>query len=355
MFWLLHPTPPFSIVQHPQIRYPGEGINAEYNASDKRKWHVQCRSCSKWAPLEWETHIDQKTGAVSCPYCRKPQDLKEIVLAGKWIPTGKGKYPGWYISGLMSPTVRIQSILDDLNSPDDNKKRAAWRMDLGLPYEDKASGLNADEIKACAVNIGNRRTGWMMTVDPGGVFDVAIWDRPYHGNANKITLVWSGSVSGWAELEQLERESRVECGLIDNGPELDGARNWVMRRQGRWTRVSYSLSGETGPRWKPSPDQAHLVLANRTLMLDFVASNVRNRTLAIAAQHAEPSSRYSQHLQAGKRIIERGKDGLLKVVWREGSTPDHQAHATAYALIGVELFSLVNRGVRVEGVPTYEA
>jgi phage terminase large subunit GpA-like protein len=69
---------------------PDFGIDARWQLSDQRRWHVACPHCSKRAVLDWDTHIHKQPAhgqtTLSCPKCKKAFERWPAVLAGWWEP-----------------------------------------------------------------------------------------------------------------------------------------------------------------------------------------------------------------------------------------------------------------------------
>ena len=83
-------------------------IEAKFEESDQRRWHIDCPKCGKsqvleWAQIKWPK--DDPAGAYyECPHCEfkmTDQDRVNAILAGRWV----AEYPerqvrGYHLSGL---------------------------------------------------------------------------------------------------------------------------------------------------------------------------------------------------------------------------------------------------------------
>lgn len=324
----------------------GSGINKEVMAGTQSYWHITCDACGHDAALLYQTHVDEAAGIVRCPGCKRPIDR---LKPGHWVAHNPdGEYPSYFINGLMSPIFNLAQVIKDLHSPDPTVRRAATIMDLGIPYEDSETGLNAAEVALCNSNQNSSvyAPGGFMAVDPGGLFDVQIFRKPEPGQP--MTCIWVGAVRGWAELADLERQSGVQFGCIDHAPELDATLSWCDARAGRWKRVNYRLQGTGGPRYKFTRDR-HMIDSNRTLMCEWFVTNIRAKGKYSPGPKAppgivyprdmalDPDSRLVSHLTALQRVLEPNDDGSFTVRWdHDANRPDHQFHCGIFALICFE-------------------
>ena len=337
--------------------HPEFAIHQKYIEGTQLKWYVPCQRCGHDEALDFDLQV-KEDGRVECLGCGK--EFNQI-WPGRWVAQNpSAKYPSYHIHTLMTALcdkVRRIEIFKHLNGDDPLEKEAAWQFDLGLPYADKTTGLAFDDIKAAAHDRSNRpfAPGGMMTVDPGGRFDVQIFAKPQGASVRQV--VWVGTVSGWDELEKLEEESQVKYGIIDALPELDSARTWCRRRRGRWKRVVYTIKQETKIRWQISRDEVDLINGNRTALADWLVAQIRNKNIVYPAIHAKAKlSRLVKHLLAPKRRIDRNeKTGDIKVHWVEDAgKADHQFHCSIYGLIGWQHFyERANQGGSKRGSGSY--
>ncbi len=278
---------------------PDYGIHKRYKEGDMRRMHVTCAYCSDEQPLDYQTHIDRKRRILICPACDKPL----MIARSRWIPTNpKGKHHSYHIHRLMSRVLDVGKLCDDLASEDWRTVSAATRMDLGLPYEDKDSGLSDSDLQqACGDDTWAKYApGGFIAVDPGGVFDVQIWTKREVGVEPKC--IWVGHVSGWVELAHLVEE----------------------------------------PDWKYDDKDALLLQANRTAAIDTMVLKIRKGMMKFPRRVVtDRQGRWCMHMKSPHRVTEYNDAGKAKTRWdHEETRPDHQFHVSVYASIYLEASGL---------------
>lgn len=134
-------------------------IEAEYEQSDQREYHVPCPDCGEYQPLHW-TRPDGNYGLVhspttgrvwyACAHCGAMIDehhKTQMLAAGRWIP----KFPdrkirGYRLSGLYSPLglgftwQEIWQKWQDAHKDTSNLKRFV-NTTLGELWEEQGDGL----------------------------------------------------------------------------------------------------------------------------------------------------------------------------------------------------------------------
>ncbi len=123
-------------------------IESEYEASDKRRWHVRCPHCNDELVFEFGgLHFDRDHPFKSyyvCPHCGgviDERDRGRILRAGRWVATapGIGRKPGFHLDAMSSPFVPWAKVAERYVTAADNpdKLRSFFNLTLGLPYEVK--------------------------------------------------------------------------------------------------------------------------------------------------------------------------------------------------------------------------
>ena len=123
-------------------------IEAEFEASDKRRWHVRCAQCAGELVFEFGPyfHFDKMWPFkyYACPHCGaviEEAERARMLRAGRWIATAPdvGKKPGFHLDALSSPFVPWSKIAERYVAAADNptKLKAFYNLTLGLPFEFK--------------------------------------------------------------------------------------------------------------------------------------------------------------------------------------------------------------------------
>jgi phage terminase large subunit GpA-like protein len=153
------------MVSTPTIK-GSSAIEAAFEASDKRKWHVCCPHCEGELVFTFgpHFHFEQKwphKAYYSCPTCGgviEERDRGLMVRAGRWVATAPapGRKPGYHFDALSSPFVPWDKVAERYveAAGDPQKLKAFYTLTLGLPFEMKGDApgveilmLRREELK----------------------------------------------------------------------------------------------------------------------------------------------------------------------------------------------------------------
>ena len=146
------------------ISSPGEKdacrISDEYNASDRRRYHVPCPECGHMQPLVWKNLIFDKALTFARYACREcgveidEHNKTRMLAAGQWV----AEFPerkltrGYHINGLYAPIGLGLSWLElardwvDAQS-DPVKLKRFINTALGEPWENQSRKVNAHALE----------------------------------------------------------------------------------------------------------------------------------------------------------------------------------------------------------------
>lgn len=148
-------------------------INTQYEASDKRKYHVPCPECGHQHELIWENikfeweKIDGKslpnpeTAHIECPVCEHHFTEGERVRAikhGEWIITNPySDTAGFHVSRLYSPMSSIRSVVEDFKSAYQTFSLSTfYNTVLGIPFDDLNEDIEVSKLEGLKTDIGIR-------------------------------------------------------------------------------------------------------------------------------------------------------------------------------------------------------
>ena len=166
-------------------------IEKAYKAGDQRQWHVPCPHCHNPQVLHWRLEDDQAPGGIvwkaghpetaqyQCQFCLKliaEHHKTWMNNNGVWIPSVTGVDPkirSYYWPSLYSPYGWPGSSWTELakkweaGHKDPTKLKAFFNLELGLPYEDKASRSAEPHvlIERCEVFPDPRADGTTVVAD----------------------------------------------------------------------------------------------------------------------------------------------------------------------------------------------
>jgi phage terminase large subunit GpA-like protein len=256
-------------------------IESEYNASDRRKWHVPCVHCSKHFVMEWRHVVweDSKpeTAHIVCPSCNEviqDADRVKMVKAGEWRATAefKGK-AGFWINGLNSifpPRPGYKSRLHQgvatflaakrggretlkewvntflAETFDDEAGETIQAGDLVAKLEPKPEALpNEIKVVTCAADIQQDRieaevVGWDENWESYG-----LQFRIFNGST-AIDAVWN-EFDEWLLRWEMRRDDGLKMTLnataVDSGYNTSAVYRWCA---GKLARRIFPIKGQSG-------------------------------------------------------------------------------------------------------------
>jgi phage terminase large subunit GpA-like protein len=190
-------------------------IEAAFEASDKRRWHVRCPHCQGEFVFAFDTNFHFAPtwpfkAYYSCSSCGgviEEQDRSRMVRAGRWIATAPapGRKPGFHFDALSSPFVPWDKVAERYvdAAGDPQKLKAFYTLTLGLPFEMKGDAVSIDIL--------------MLRREEGL--------KRGHIPAQGVILVASADVQGkgiWFEVLAVARTREtwvVDAGFIDGSTE----------------------------------------------------------------------------------------------------------------------------------------
>jgi phage terminase large subunit GpA-like protein len=133
------------------------GIDAEYKASDQRRFFVACLECGDEQPLEWKhvkwTLDDGSDAKYCCSECGALLDETQrdrMVAAGEWRATAPFRgVAGFHVNELYSPWRSFADVVTEfLEAKDEPEKLRVWvNTSLGEAWKPTRPGVSANELE----------------------------------------------------------------------------------------------------------------------------------------------------------------------------------------------------------------
>lgn len=332
-------------------RYPETGIDALWQASDRRRYHLKCACCGEWQPLAFPDNL-REDGTTICRACHEPLNR---LAAGEWVAERPGAdVHGYHVTKLLSPRADLAIVAAlgyrimrrDVTSP--SAIQEFWNQDLGLAHAPEGGQLSRTEIEACAADYSLNEwapRGCYMGVDVGGKLHVRI---DAVGPNSKSRAAYIGTVPAFEDLDPLMRRYDVSRCVVDAAPEGHEARKFARRWPGRVYLCSYP-NASTWAHQEPAVWNAEegTVSAHRTLTLDATFARIHERRIEYPREVLDIPE-FAEQLMAPVRVIEDDSRGNPVARYVEGGRADHFAHAENYAALAM------SAPVRYEGLVVYE-
>jgi phage terminase large subunit GpA-like protein len=134
-------------------------IEAAFNQSDQRRYHVPCPHCDHLHTLSWRNVVfdpeHPRQAQMVCPSCGSmiaDQDKPQMLARGKWIATAPHTgVAGFHLNELYSPWRRFGDVVADFVAAKDfPEKLKTWvNTSLGEVWEDReGDAVDADSLMA---------------------------------------------------------------------------------------------------------------------------------------------------------------------------------------------------------------
>lgn len=145
-------------------------INKEYEASDKRKFHIACPKCGhshemiwesvkfKWKTIEGKQVPNPESAKYHCPECDhafSEGDRARAVKHGQWVITNPdSNIAGFHINRLYSPMSTIKAIVEDFSAAYQKFSVSTfYNTVLGIPFDELNEDVELSKIEALKTDI----------------------------------------------------------------------------------------------------------------------------------------------------------------------------------------------------------
>ena len=350
------------VFSHPSV--PNNGVDVEWNLSDKKEWFIQCPHCKKRQHLTWDI-VDSRKMSVNIEkrqfICKKcGEELSDDDRRdGKWVKKTLQpmKWSGYHVSLLMSTRHTAGDIVDKYNDILDGKQTMDYFYNkvLGLPYAGGGNSVTKDMILGRVTSEKNLYQGRMVI----GV-DTGVKLRYVYGN--KQGLLGYGECDDYMpdDVNHLALNETLEYFLkkfdnsimvIDQGGDIIGSRKLRQKYPGRVFLCHYARDRKTMQlmRWGEG-DESGNVNVDRNRMMQFVIHEFREKRLKLYRGTENDWYNYWLHWSHIYRTVEENTLGTKDYKWHR-SDRDDWVHATIYWRVGIDRFGSTGFIVKNETTP----
>lgn len=342
------------------------GIDALFQESDQKQWHIVCPSCSEPQVLDFFKNVvevkkdgegrildyrlrDPTLGAgggndYTC-LCYSCGSRLERLERGRhrayWQSTGtENRRSGYQISQIFSPRVMIRELWDRLNRAKDDpgKLQVFYNSNLGLPSTPSGSSITEAMLEKCKDKY-HMPTHWrpgegMVTagIDVGSVFYVRISDVE---GGIKRRCMFAGTLTGWDTLTDTLKRYGVRIAVIDASPETHSTIEW-QKSYAPFTiwRVGHNVA-DTNVKEPSFDHEVGLIQISRTVFYDMAFTDWRR------GNHFLPSDwrsieGYLEQMTRNTRFLDYDARGAPVYRWTD-SKPDHHWSADAFDCLAGEI------------------
>ena len=339
--------------------FEGFGIDAGFKASDQHEYLIRCESCNHHNIPEFNpdhlaipglssdlndlTEIDPDIAArldldkayVRCTKCGSKLDLHNPALRS-WVPRHPGRrFRGYRVSPFCTPRLTIPYMIDQLlQYKQKDALRRFYNTVLGEPYNDSNARITEESIRAVMdserkIDVGEAPV--FIGIDAGITCHIVLI---HVGGAKPVAFEWKQVLADNLvnEVETILETYNVIAGVMDRNPYTPLANEIRDLSMGRIIPTEYASSAIAASLTlvKDELDNISHIRANRTHMIDAVATIIKKRKIAFVGYQSQ------DHL-----IIQQLRD-MVRVekeddtaVWQKLTGNDHYFHALGYALFSL--------------------
>ena len=318
----------------------GLGINAEFELSDQKYWHVPCEHCGHEHVLDWYKHFvrENEDGSFEPrdpvgfnPICEECGLAFHRLSPGRWVKHNpSARASGYAISRLFvyQKETDIKDLWDKFIRSLNNASKSQnfhnnW---LGVPYENTKVKLTDPLLMKAADAISSFTTihiGGLMTLlagmDLGKDKHVRVSEM-----INGVRIArFIGALTSWDDVEHLIKEFHIGPFVVDaQGDGYEEVRTFIKKDLGNRWMCYYNLNDSPNQIYQPNYETG-VIRANRTELLDTGVQHFKQGLIKHPLNWADIlGGDYRKHLLTPVRVI----DPNGRPIWTKGV--DHLFHAT---------------------------
>jgi hypothetical protein len=344
-----------------QPSFPGYGIDAEFQDTDRRYWFLRCPACGArqcleldWpaqfielTPRERKSRPDGTTHYRGCKKCAARLDM----AAGEWVAESPSRNRrGYHLSQLFSQIrpANYPNLATKLMAEFDAARRSQLKMGrfmisvVGFPYAGANARITDELLDACEGTGGFlREASWsFMGVDQGDMLAISIWVRQAAG----LVCAWIEETEDWARLDALMVRYGTAMCVIDAMPNKDSAKEFACRHRGR-VHIQYFGGKElrTGGELHRGKTSVPVVTVDRTDTLDATVDGLEAGMFtlpdksALSGRDLAAYLRFRSHLKMLIARIEETKTGRQQRVYLRNVQNHHGMALNSARIAAFEL------------------
>lgn len=338
---------------HPSLS--GYGVDLYWQKSDKKEWYIKCPTCQHYQTLTWPDNISLERSTYICSKCK--ENLPEATrLNGEWVNQdgsvwqgkieGGYEFSGWHVSQLMLYNKSAKDIIAAFNDPLKDRQYF-WNYVLGLPYVSSEDKIDVNAVlRNCVDKVNEQEGRSIIGADTGHGIHYVILNKDglfYYDHAKLITA----STTPYDVIRKHLERFKKSIAVFDQGGDLIGVRQLQQEYPGRVFLCFYRKDRKSVDlvQWGEG-DEYGKVVVDRNRMMQLVVEQLRDtgriRLNGTPGEWAEFATHFA-NMYREKVVVKETKDKDNRElygaehVWKRAG-PDHWAHATLYAIVGLQRY-----------------
>lgn len=352
-------------------------IEAAYQESDQRHFHVPCPSCGQFQILEWANVVWEKdepeTARYKCKQCEGFwDDIERIraVRSGHWIADNEFHgIAGFHLSELYSPFVRlhesVEKFLAAKHSRSIERLRVWTNTTLGETWDEEGTQVDDLRLQERLEDYPAEVPGRVVALTAGVDLqddriecEVVGWNEHLESWSIEYQILIGDPSTPelWGRLDQalfrdFEHETlgtmRISCVAIDSGHLTQQVYAYAKRRFPNGVRAIKGVSGfgrPIAPRKPSRNNRMNLPLflvgvdTAKEQVVHFLNLETEGPGYCHFPRKDAYDSEYFKQL-AAEKIITRATRGVKRREWRKTRARNEALDARAYALAALHILN----------------
>lgn len=347
-------------------------IEAAFNLSDQRYYHVPCPECGHEQTLSWKNVVwqddDPETATLSCVNCGSvlPESKKQWMLKnGRWVSSNpNSKIVGFHISELYSPFRRLPEIVADFLEAKEHPEmlQTFINTSLGECWEEQKQLVDTTKLMERCENYNDEAVPDNVLFITAGVdtqkdrleLQVIGWGDNYEAWVISYEILWGepSTTEVWQKLDSALKKTyttasgkkmpiKVTC-IDSGGHHTQNVYDFCRPRQGR---MIFPIKGQAqsgkpiiGNATSSRKNRVYLYPVGTDTAKEWIFARIQNEETLIHFPNTVDDEYFKQLVS--ERPIKKNVNGKIKIVWYLPKGRKNEALDTfVYGLAGAYLLA----------------
>lgn len=304
----------------------GNGVDLDWNKSDKKEWFISCPVCKEEQYLIWEFNVDEAGKRYICRKCGGGLTKKSI-MKGQWKSTNPNPeldISGYHISQMMATWIPIADLIEQKSNTTDE---FFYNFVLGLPYQPGDNPISRYLITDLLTNDELETGRYFLGVDVGNVKHYVL------GSEKGIFEI--GTFTEWDDLQTLINKYEPVT-VIDSNPFHDIVKYFVKNNPNTYmSQFRYDKTSMETKVWGDKPDTRGIVYSDRNRIIDELVDKMLRSEFLISTRVGGKITDFIKHWLSMKKVKVENRLRIEKYEWESSNGVDHFALSTVYYFLAI--------------------